>query len=333
VCVDHSAQALGESECLLVTPRTPPLQTLLHALEQPDSCFVLGAGTSTPIVPLAAQLSVHVRARLLSVGSFPASPIVRDPISDRILSSVRARVDRSDGGSEILDELIARHLSPAAIHAATVAVLRPQAPLVAPPQYVVFGMSRYPLSLLNFNNDGLASRYCSEHNVINLHGTSLSVERRTSLGWESLTDTLQEFPDLPPLSIPGLLLPQTEPLEIVRTPQFRAAQMALLTARRLILVGYSFGEMDDRVAYAMIMSTMRTRRIDTVVAKPDPLDLAVRMAEDSGNRNVVSLPAYWDSLSRAIIASVAQPQRKSCNHARLCARCVAYLYEAFLDGR
>ena len=315
-----------------MTTRPPPLRTLLHALEEPDSCFVLGAGASTPIVPLAAQLGSHVRKRLLSVGSFPAIPIARDPIADRILAPVRASIDRFGDSSEIQDELVARHLSPAAVHAATVAALHPPPPLAAPPQYAVFALSRYRVSLVNFNNDGLADRYCSEHSVINVHGTSLSAHRRAALEWESLIDTTQEFPGLPPLSIPGLLLPQTEPLEIAETPQYRAAQIALQTARRLILVGYSFGEMDDGVAYAMITSAIRTRRIDTVVAKPDALDLAVRMAEESGTRTVAYLSAYWDKLSNAIIASVVQPRRKSCDHTRLCARCVAYLYEAFLDG-
>jgi twitching motility protein PilT len=32
---------------------------------------------------LAAELRFHVRTRLLSIGSFPASPIARDAIADR----------------------------------------------------------------------------------------------------------------------------------------------------------------------------------------------------------------------------------------------------------
>ncbi len=309
-----------------------PLQTLLLALEEPGSCFVLGAGVSAPIVPLAAQLGSHVRRRLLSIGSFPASPIARDAIADRILGPVREHFDRSDDSFAIEEEIVARHLSPAAVQAATVALLRPPVPLDAPSQYAVFNLSRYRLSLINFNTDGLADHFCGAHAVINVHGTSLSAEQRASLAWERLTDTFQEFPELRPIAIPGLLLPQTEPQKIAMTSSYRAARKSLQFARRLILVGYSFGDMDDTIAYAMITSVVRVRRMETVVAKPDALDLAARIARDGKTDSVVPLSVYWVKLSAAIIAAVGRPRYKSCDHARLCRRCVSYLYHAFVDG-
>jgi hypothetical protein len=173
--------------------RTAPLQTLLSALEELGSCFVLGAGVSAPIVPLAAQLGAHVRKRLLAVGSFPASPIPRDVISNRILGPARTSFDPHDDTFVIQEEIIARHLSPAAVRAATVALLRPEVPIYAPPQYRVFGLSRYRHSLINLNNDGLADEYCSQHTVVNVHGTSLSADNRSHRDWDSLIDALQNF--------------------------------------------------------------------------------------------------------------------------------------------
>ncbi len=238
---------------------TSPLQTLLTALEAPGSCFVLGAGASAPIVPLAAQLGSRVKKDLLAIGSFPASPIPRDVISDRVLGSARTRIDPNDHASAVQEEIIARHLSPAAVHAATVALLRPEAPIYAPPQYQVFGLSRYSHSLINYNNDGLADRYCSQHTVINIHGTSLSSDDRTRFGWDSLVGKLQTFPELRGIEIPGLLLPQREPVEIAITNKYRIVRRLLRTARRVILVGYSFGDMDDWVAYDAITSAIRSR--------------------------------------------------------------------------
>ena len=85
---DSTPRLIREFKIRSVAKRTAPLQTLLSALEQPGSCFILGAGVSAPIVPLAGQLGDLVRKRLLATGSFPASPIPRDVISDRILGPI-----------------------------------------------------------------------------------------------------------------------------------------------------------------------------------------------------------------------------------------------------
>lgn len=316
-----------------MSARPSPLEILLSALEEPCSCFVLGAGTSVPLVPLAAQLGAYVRRRLLATGSFPASPIPRDPISDRILGPARRVLCGSDDTSAIEEELVARHLSPAAIQAAAVALLRPEVSIYAPPQYRVFGLSRYRHSLINFNNDGLADQYCSQHIVVNLHGTSLSADDRSRLGWESLIDAFQDFPELQGIEIPGLLLPQREPGEIAMTKEYRTAQMLLQNARRIILIGYSFGDMDDWVAYDVITSAIRSRRVATVVANPQGYDLALRISENGASSTVWALPVYWDTLAMAILASVGDPRYKTCSHTRLCARCVSYLYSALLDRR
>lgn len=313
--------------------RTTPLQLLLSALEEPGSCFVLGAGVSAPIVPLAAQLSVLVQKRLLSIGSFPACPTPRDVISDRILGPAPTNRFQNNDAFTIQEEIVARHLSPAAVHAATVAILRPEVSIYAPPQYQIFSLSKHWQSLINFNNDGLADQYCSQHIVANLHGTSLSTDVRSRLDWDSHIDALQCFHGLQGIEIPGLLLPQREPVEIAMNKEYRLARKLLQAARRLIIVGYSFGDMDDWIAYDMIASAIRTRRLVTLVAKPDAYDLALRISDDSRSSTVMALPVFWDKLAIAILASTGKPKYKTCKHVRLCIRCVDYLYNAFLDKR
>jgi hypothetical protein len=311
---------------------TSSLQILLSALEEPSSCFVLGAGTSAPLVPIGGELSSIVRERLLAVGSFPANPVSRDEASNRILGPVQKYSDQNCYSLAIQEALVERHLSPAAVHAAAIAVLRPEAPIYAPPQYQVFGLSKYRLALANFNVDGLASQYCSQHVVINMHGTSMSFADRAVLNWDRWINVLQDFPELQGINIPGLLLPQREPKEIAMTKEYRLAARFILNARRLVLIGYSFGSMDDRVAYQLVTSAIRLRRFPSVIAMPDATDLAHRIAEDSKSSTVGALSVYWDKLASAIITSIGRPRHKNCCHERLCYRCIEYLYNAFLDN-
>jgi hypothetical protein len=105
-----------------------------------------------------------------------------------------------------------------------------------------------------------------------------------------------------------------------------------MRAQRVFLVGYSFGEMDDVVAYRMLTTAIQSRPMAVVVVKPDSNDLAIRIAEDSRSMTVGSLPVFWDKLASAILSSLGREKHKTCDHRRLCDRCVAYFYGAFLDG-
>jgi hypothetical protein len=90
--------------------------------------------------------------------------------------------------------------------------------------------------------------------------------------------------------------------------------------------------MDDTVAYKLVTSTISTHRMATIVVKPDAADLVLRISQDSGSPTVAGLSVYWDKLASAIIMSIGGPLHKRCDHTRLCARCVSFFYEAFLDG-
>jgi hypothetical protein len=280
---------------------------------------------------MGPELGRRVRARLLSVGIFPTEQIPRDIVTNRILGPSR-RYSLSSFDAALQEELISHHLSPAAVHTAAMAELRPEPSLTPPPQYAVFSLSRFRLSLMNFNVDGLADLYCGNHRVINIHGTTLSAERRQELAWDTLIDGLQEFPEIGPMRISGLLLPQPEPIGIGLTLPYGSARRSLRGAARLVLVGYAFGSMDDHVAYALITETIRLRRVEAAVITPSALDLSAQLQEDSKSTAVFAFPGYWHKLSKAIILSPDRPRKKTCDHARLCIDCVEYLHEALLDA-
>jgi hypothetical protein len=310
-----------------------PLRTLLDAFEQPSSCIVLGAGASVPIVPSVAQLQRLVRRRLLAIGVFPAETVTQDEVGKRVLGGRREYFSNAEDALALEEELVANHLSPAAVRAATVALLRPEPPSFVPPQYGVFSLARHTLMIINYNNDGLAAKYCGHHIVVNVHGSSLTKQDRERLAWEKWIDTFQKFPGLSGIDVPGLLLPQREPETLKQSLQYRAVKKCLSAANRLVLIGYSFGQMDDHIAYESIIDSLKHAPIPTLLIQPEPRDLQERLAEESKSPSIFVLPAYWDSLSEAIMFSTTNERRRTCNHRKLCAECVAYYYEAFLDLR
>src|SRR6267154_6472599 len=134
----------------------PALQSLLDVLEQPHSGAVLGAGASAGLVPFGKQFNTAVQKRLLACGVYPAQPVARDCVSDRILGSPNMRIPPWDDDVQVEEELLAEHIFPSAAKAAAVVQLAPTGHRRAPPQYRIFNLARYPLGIINYNHDGLA---------------------------------------------------------------------------------------------------------------------------------------------------------------------------------
>lgn len=315
--------------------RFAALDPFLRMFEEPGACFFLGAGASAPIMPMAAQLGERVLDQVLALGHYPAAPVSLDPVAVRIVESAKTRHHqgtRYDDDHWLRLELIER-LSGGAIQAAAIGLLHPDTPERCP-QYEVFQWSLYPATMVNFNNDGLADAFCTpRHLVLNVHGTSLPPDRRRELGWDRLIDALQMFPALPGPTVPGLLLPQIEPADIVDTAPYRVARSRIVQARCIALIGYSFGSMDDRVAYRLLTQNVARTRAPVIVVGPNVEALAMQLRESVGGVAVAGLPVYWDTLAEAIIATSLQRFHKSCDLGRRCARCTAYAYEGILDRR
>jgi hypothetical protein len=150
--------------------------------------------------------------------------------------------------------------------------------------------------------------------------------------WESLIDDLQEFYPLCAPNIPRLFLPQRESLELGASEMYGPAARILRRPARLGIVGYSFGGDDDVVAYALVRNTLRYRGIPAVVVDPNAVALAGRLSDSGGCPQVHALPMFWDVLACAILQSRGNPRRRSCDHLRLCHRCIDYTYNLMLDS-
>lgn len=313
------------------TIRLAPLQLLLDCLELPESCAVLGAGASYPMVPLMRQLATTISDLVLGSGIFPAEPLRIDPVATGILGMRGPRwISPWDTTELIREELLQEHVSSGAIRAATVAALSPAPFIRIPPQYAVFGCARYRMGVINYNNDGLTSRYCRPHVVVDVHGTTPAAMDGAREDWVELVEIYQEFPSLPLSPIPGLHFPTPETLEMASWPAYAQIDRLLARAGRLAIIGYSFGEDYDWVSRRMVINTLQ-QDVPAVIVNPNAIEIAERLRDDAGRREVAGLPMRWDMLACAILATRSKSGGRACNHRRLCARCVDYTYHDFVD--
>lgn len=293
---------------------------------------MLGAGASWPLVPIGKQLADKVRERGLQMPSYPVYKMNRDIVGSRMLGS-NSELESFWDDSALLNEALLWHLSPGAVRAIVTTYLMPASHLRVPPQYDVFNLARHRLDLINFNNDGMASKYCPQHRVINVHGTGFTNEDKSRIDTEWWINIHQEYPDMPFVGVPGLYLPQPEVPELAHHPAYEAVDCVLSRSRRIAIVGYSFGGGDDWMAYGRILRTLQNSETSAVILSLEPRDLVEQLKEQSKNGAVFGLTLSWDLLAAAIIASPARARRKTCSHSTtFCASCVMYLYNAFLDS-
>jgi hypothetical protein len=234
------------------------LTLLLRAFEEPRSCFVLGAGASLPLVPIGSQLANKVRERGFQMPSYPVDRMDRDILGTRMLGS-SSELESFWDDRTLLNEALLWHLSPGAVRAIVTTYLSPASHLRIPPQYDVFNLAKHPLGLINFNNDGLASKYCPQHRVINVHGTGFTDADKSRIDTEWWIDIHQEYPDMPFIGVPGLYLPQPEVPELAHDPAYGAVDYVLNRSPHVAIVGYSFGGGDDWMAYGRFFAPSRIR--------------------------------------------------------------------------
>lgn len=310
------------------------LDQFLRMFDEREALYFLGAGASFPLVPMADKLGELVLQQMLALGHYPTTPVPLDLVAERIVGKPKQRLRQVDPLRDdlLLRAELAERISPSAVKAAAIGLLHRGKPDRCP-QYEVFQLSTYPATFINFNNDGLADAFCTRHVVLNMHGTSLDPELRQAVGWNRMVVGLQTFPELYVPTVPGLLLPQPEPCDIANTAPYVGASRRIAHAKRIALIGYSFGGMDDQEAYRLLTRTVVRTRVPVIVVGPDVGDLVTRLREDTLGASVIGLVARWYALAEAIIASSMRRFHKSCDTSRLCSRCVAYLYEAILDER
>ncbi|TAK81987.1 MAG: hypothetical protein EPO20_23205 [Betaproteobacteria bacterium] len=181
------------------------------------------------------------------------------------------------------------------------------------------------------NVDSLASRYRRVHRVLEPHGRSLSPEMFERIGWAAYTNAILDFPELPPPTIPGLILPGPEPAVVMSRAEYRIAAKALPHSKYVSIIGYSFGGMDDVHTYAFLTSRIPLAHDAVLVISLDPYEMMHRLSGELKSTNVHAIPASWRHLARAILRPGNCRKHHWASNEPFCVPCVWYQYETLLD--
>jgi hypothetical protein len=308
--------------------RTPPkalaaLSALSQSFAMPESFYVLGAGASVPYLPTTAQLSDLLSELFLAHGAYQTERIARDVVSSRIMR------DPAYWKDPMRWELLQR-LPPNYVIGKLPELLAARG-TIASSNYDVFALAAAPSTIFNMNVDSLASRYRGVHRVLEPHGRSLSTEMFERIGWAAYTNAILDFPELPPPTVPGLILPGPEPAEVMSRAEYRTAARALPYSKYVSIIGYSFGGMDDVHTYAFLMARIPRAHDAVLVISPDPYEMMHRLSEELKSMNVHAIPASWHYLAQAILKPGDCRKHHWALNGPFCAPCAWYQYQTLVD--
>lgn len=259
--------------------------------------YLLGAGASVGIIPLTHELKKRIVRRYRAFGMYPVELMGSDPVFERVIG------DPTEDTDPITAALL-RHLFPSAVHAIVLQQLAPVPRSPVADQYSLFLLAAKPSTFFNMNVDGLARQYCLGHYVLEPHGRIPPALVR-SPRWDELINILLEFGFTAP-QIPGVLLPQPEPVSVTSRAAYSVARRLFSRGRYLVIIGYSFGKspqvdtFDDVETFEFFRELLRSSGKTVLVLSPNPAFVGFLCREAMQRSSVHELPLYWDCLSAAI---------------------------------
>jgi hypothetical protein len=273
-------------------------------MSQPRTFYVLGAGASFGLVPMTPQLRSFVESEYDEIGIYPASPIPRSPLFDRVVGEVR--VDPRD-----FRRLLLRNIAPGTLDLLVQRGLWRPVHGIVPPQYAVFDVVGRPSTIFSFNVDGLALAYCGgKHCVLEPHGT-IDRLRPESPKYEEMLEATAAY-DLVLPHITPKLLPAPEPSRITEGPAYKLAWDLFTQSPALLLIGYAFGRYqdtcDDTESFEYFIDLLRTRPRPTLILSPNPEELVDVLQQRLCSRRVYGLVIRWEVLS-GVVLDMADPRR------------------------
>jgi hypothetical protein len=279
--------------------RHKQLQLLFQALGMIYTFYLLGAGASVGIIPLTRELKKRIVMRYRGFGMYPVELMEPDPVFERVIG------DPNEDTDPITAALL-RHLFPSAVHAMVLQQLAPAPSPALADQYGLFLLAARPSTFFNMNVDGLATVHCPGHYVLEPHGR-IPPALVHSPRWEELIDILLEFGFTAP-QIPGVLMPQPEPVTITSRAAYSAARRLFSLGRYVVIIGYSFGKsprldaFDDVETFEFFRELLKNCNKTVLVLSPDPAFVGFLCREAMQRSSVHELPLYWDHLSAAVLS-------------------------------
>ncbi len=263
--------------------------------------YILGAGASSPLVPLASMFGPEVGRLYLSGSSFPVNAPPRNILSNKIIRDALSKQEPRTVESELLAGMSTGY----ALDASRYLLARPAALNLHPDNYAVFSL--FPASIIwNFNHDGLAERMCApRHKIFNEHGVVHSAYGG-DFGRESMKYA-QEYDAAAKDAREVMFEPEPEAFYDRSIPD-------LDTCRFVAVIGYSFARtnngFDDAASLYRLCEALRASPRPVVIIDPSP-ELTVELVREwiKSNR-VYSYSLYWNVYARALSRAMMTPGEK-----------------------
>lgn len=263
-------------------------------MARPDVFYVLGAGASGGLVPVAGQIGSELSSLYLGIGSYPAEP--SGP------SMLRSRIFCFDGKiDDIFEYALLQNAPEASLLALMQKLLLYNRKDSVPSQYRLLRYVGRPSTILNFNLDGLATEYLRDvHRVIEAHG-------HVDFEWilNPMFDDLVEWGmDPPPLTPKHLWGP--EPTWITSKTAYIDAWPRLRSASAVVVIGYSFGcsgrSLDDSESFEWISAGLDRSLCPIFIVDPNPEPVAGALSSRISDARITMVRAKWGDLANCLMA-------------------------------
>lgn len=275
------------------------LPALLAAMSDAGTLFVLGAGASAPDRPPLAGLFSQLRDEFmrLHLGYLKTHD---GPLNQRIFPHDGGNWRDLDGDLDFTRPGVSPQTIRFEIHRRLEGP--PDEALL--PQYLIFRLVPPLAQIVNYNNDGLASRSCRQP-VLEMHG-SVVQGFTARLAERVVLRELYYWLQMEIEIAPRMLYPEPEPASFAVSSEVRQLEVLLHLARSVVVVGYSGGILskffDDRVSFRVFRDTLRGRRIPVFVIDPRANELEEAFRDQIRGPVIVPLGAYWKPLCTALLA-------------------------------
>jgi hypothetical protein len=266
------------------------------------SLYLLGAGASYPEIGLGNTLSDNVRKCFWENGILPALVQANSRLKSAILPPNSAIYQQN---SFIAQEVLDAHTPPEIVEV-LVAQCLTRKEQIFPTQYSVFDLF-HPSVIYNFNNDNLADRVHSKHEVYYPHGKINPVIAHSSYMQEAIhllaiTQSVSKYFNYQ--------RPIPEHSSITSMTPYRRLKDIFSTVHFVCIIGYSFGAwgggMDDVESFELLTDLLRWKLKPVLIVNPTPKYLVEMVEAAIKRKTVYGLCCKWNILAKFIIKGCFQ---------------------------
>jgi hypothetical protein len=275
------------------------MSILLHCLDNPRNAYLIGAGVSSEQVSVTGGLSNVVAKKWLSMGSYDASVPPHGTLFSGL--GLGSLFEPQDLKHELLWRIYDKSIR-------SILYIHFSKGLEASisDSYRIFRRFPSPIAIYNMNVDGIALRIKAPGLVVlNLHGAVANDINWASKENSELGDELVELGVELPVSN-GIWYPEREPPSITSTTPYKQAKSYLRRAKRLFVLGYSFGahdsNIDDFETFSFFCEMIRDYHIPVVVLNLRPEMLVDSIGYASGTKSIVGIVIDWNIFARSVFS-------------------------------